>query len=390
MNLLHIIYRANNHTESTPNLSIYSTMKLNKNTHCLSMRTPTQNKCEYPVTVIPILKSLLTLLTFFLIKHPLFSIGYMFDKKTENILWLKTNFINLCRYSYITNFVKKNNIDHINIFFGDSGEVFAELKKVIDIKLSISFHGCDSGIPFLKRCKALKKYCDAYFVLCEFMKNDLLSVGIDESKIYVVYTGFDFSILPLESDVERENQVLYVGRLVDKKGILDGINAFAKIADKHPLYDFVIVGDGYLREPADTLIKKLGLTQRIKLEGHQPPTSVYQYMKKAKVFLLPSKVPENGSREGTPCVILEAQALGLPIVSTYHAGIPEIVLEGKTALLSEEGNINGMAESLDRLLSDNQMIENFSKEASEYSISNYPIMKRGEKLLEIYKELKSI
>jgi len=387
MKLLHIIYKAWEETQSTPNLTIEATMRLHPQTFCYSMLKPTQQKCHFPLIQFPYIRSVLLYAPVFIVFHPLFSLHYVFSKKTANFFWLKSNLINLCRISFLVAFIKKNSITHVNVFYGDSGEVFAELKKILRVKLFLSFHGCDSSAPFLQRCRMLKKYYDAYFVLCDFMKNDLIVNGIKPEKIYMVKTGLNFGVMDVTGETPRKYQILFVGRLVEKKGIFDALAAFARIAEKYERLQFVVVGDGPLEADAKRLAGDLTIADNVVFCGHLKPKSVYENMRESLIFFLPSKIAHNQSREGTPCAIIEAQALGLPVVSTVHAGIPEIVIDGQTALLSAEGDIDGFVKSLDLLLSDNKRLQTFAHQAKKYALENYPIEKRAGTLLDLYQKI---
>lgn len=387
MRLLHIIYRAQKETESTPNLTMEFTMRLHPETYVFSMMPPLETKGDYPVINLPRFKSVILFFPLLFIKHPIFCIHYLFSKKTFNFGWIKTNLINLCRYGFLFHFINKSNITHVNIFFGDIGEIFTELKRILPIKLYVSFHGHESGIRYLNSFKAVRKYCDAYFVLCEFMKKELIAGGLNEKLIHVVKTGLDFSMMSIDKKLLRKNQILYVGRLVEMKAIIDAIQAFNIIHKKHPETRLIVAGDGPLRKKAQALAHQLNLNSVIDFLGHRIPSDIYNLMHESKIFFLPSKVAANGNKEGTPCAILEAQAIGLPVVSTYHAGIPEIVLNGETALLSQEGDVENLAKSLDTLLSDETLWNSFSEKARKYVRENYSIEKRARILLKTFQRL---
>lgn len=384
MKVLYISYRAKKETESTPNLTMEFSQKIHQ-WPTFSMRTPLETKGDYEVVDFPYLFSLLILFPFFLLRHPLFSLEYIFTRKIDNVGWIKSNIINLVRYAFLKQYIIKHKITHVTIFFGDKAELFAELKRVVPVRIFASFHGHDTAQSYLDGYKIIRKWCDGYIVLCKFLKDDLLSGGFPESKIHLVYTGLNFSSFPYENlPKERKNQILYVGRLTPKKGIFDVLNAYHQIHPNHPATKLIIVGEGDLLKEAQEMVNKYNLESLVEFKGHLRPSEVYALMRESKLFFLPSKIPPNGSREGAPCAIIEAQLMGLPIVSTYHAGIPEVVLENETALLSEEGDVDHLANSLNRLLSDEKLYVQFSTKAHEYVKENFSIEKRIALLTEVY------
>ena len=139
---------------------------------------------------------------------------------------------------------------------------------------------------------------------------------------------------------------------MEKKGIEYSIRAFAQVAAKHPQARYDIVGDGPLHHDLAKLIAELGLADRIKLHGALAGESVRQLLSEADIFVLASVTAANGDCEGTPVSLLEAQACGVPVISTKHTGIPEIVLDGKTGFLVSERDVQGLAEKLELLISD--------------------------------------
>ena len=387
MKIVNIIYQAGTLTESTPNLTIGFLHKTVKHSYTFSMIKPLHLKGDYkPIQLSPIKCFSMKCIPFVLLQFR-FCIKYITHKKSHNILWVKTNMLNLLRFIYLFHFIKKNNITHLNCFFGNIGEFFVQLTIFLPLKVTVSFHGVDASDSMLKGYFNIKKYCDAYFVLAEHMKFDLLKRGFRKELIHVIKTGLNFSSMPLYDTYSKKNQIVYVGRLVEKKAILDAIFAFSLISQKFSQYSFIVVGDGPLMEKAKKTTHELSLTGRIFFLGSQLPERVYQIMLESKVFLLPSKTAPTGDKEGAPVSIIEAQVLGLPVVSTFHAGIPEIVIPDKTALLSNEGDIAKIAQGIECLLEDESLLKSFSKRAIDYSRSRFDITRRITEIIEVLQGL---
>jgi colanic acid/amylovoran biosynthesis glycosyltransferase len=145
-----------------------------------------------------------------------------------------------------------------------------------------------------------------------------------------------------------------VGRFVAKKGPLETIQAFHRMRGDLPeplasRTKLVMVGDGPLLNAARELVRRLGLEPAVSLAGRASQVEVAGLLRQARAFVQHSRVAPDGDSEGSPVAVMEAQLSGLPVVSTRHGGIPEVVLEGETGLLVEEGDVVGMAAAMARL-----------------------------------------
>ena len=168
-----------------------------------------------------------------------------------------------------------------------------------------------------------------------------------------IYNGLDLEEYPYASPRDRPPVILAVGRLVEKKGFADLIDACALLA-RRPGREFRcrIVGVGALEAPLRAQIERLGLQDRVELTGPLPQGDVIQEMRGACVLAMPCIVGSDGDRDGLPNVIQEALALGTPVVSTDVTGIPEVVRDGETGLQVPQRDPRALAEALDRLLTD--------------------------------------
>ena len=133
-----------------------------------------------------------------------------------------------------------------------------------------------------------------------------------------------------------------------KKGPLHTIRAFAS----QPHGQLWMVGEGPLLPEAKLLAEQLNLGERIRFLGVLSQVDVAALMRQVRVFVQHSLVAADGDSEGNPVAVMEAQLSGLPVVATRHAGIPEVVIDGQSGLLVEEGDVTGMAAAIERLLQD--------------------------------------
>ncbi len=175
----------------------------------------------------------------------------------------------------------------------------------------------------------------------------LSSLGVPESKLRVPVFGVDTEVFhpPREQDGQGDRvQVLFVGSLIERKGIHDLIEALAD--ESLSAVTLVIVGQGPLESQLRTRADELGLTQRISWHLSLPQTEVAQVMRESDILCLPSYM------EGRPNVVNEAMASGLPVIVTRIGGIPDMVDEGESALLIEPGDVEQLRTHLIRLAHD--------------------------------------
>jgi len=239
-------------------------------------------------------------------------------------------------------------------FATEPAECAMKLSSLFNIPFVFTCHAHD--IFFAPDIEKLKKQFDlAYKVITisDFNKNYLNDLLGEEysRKVKVIRCGINLeNLIPPARKQNEKCRILFVGRFVEKKGIPYAIRAFHKIAEEIKNVEFRIIGDGKQRPEINYLIGKLGLQAKILLLGTQPHSVVLKEMEQADIFLHPSITLAGGDGEGIPVSIMEAQAMGLPVVSTHHTGIPEVVIHGKTGFLSPEKDIDSLAENLKTLL----------------------------------------
>lgn len=216
------------------------------------------------------------------------------------------------------------------------------------------------GIPFIFTVHAydifvhttatkLAEYATAaarIITVSEFNRKFMLDMIGDKyrEKIDIIRCGIDLNrFSPQERPAADKVTVLTAGRFVEKKGILYSIRAMAKMPENCALR---IIGDGPLRKEIEQLIAELHIQHRVTLLGALSQSEVIREMQQSDIFILPSITATNKDREGLPVAILEAQAMKLPVVSTFHTGIPEGVVNGQTGLLVKEKDIEALTDSL--------------------------------------------
>ncbi|OKH37917.1 glycosyl transferase [[Phormidium ambiguum] IAM M-71] len=283
----------------------------------------------------------------------------------------------------------------IHAQFGLSGTLILPWARSLGIPLLVHYRGADATITeetsrytslnhwtYFQRKEALKKQARLFITVSKFIKNKLLEQGFPSEKIIPHYHGVDLEKFHPDIDLPREPVILFVGRLTEKKGCEYLIQAMAKVQSQLPEAELVLIGDGPLKPSMETLAAKL--LRRYQFLGVQPPQMVKNWMNRASVLATPSVTATDGDSEGLPNVVLEAQAMALPVVSTIHAGIPEAVIHGKTGFLTQERDVEGLATYIQRLLQEKELWQSFSMQGRDHVEANFDRTKQTRVLESIY------
>lgn len=193
-----------------------------------------------------------------------------------------------------------------------------------------------------------------FLTRCECMAREAREMGVPADRLFVHPSGVSVQEIPFRerppAPIDRPVAILSVGRLVEKKGMADTISALAASKTASHRAILRIVGAGPEEAQLRKLARQRGVNVRVRFIGWIPHKKVLEEMSRADIFILSSHATADGDREGIPNVIKEAASSGLPIVSTTHSGIPEVVKHGETGLLADEGSVEGLANCLDEML----------------------------------------
>ncbi|MBC7249100.1 MAG: glycosyltransferase [Anaerolineae bacterium] len=285
--------------------------------------------------------------------------------------------------------------DIIHCHFGPNGNLAALLKMVGAIrgKIVTTFHG-EASYTGRKRYKKgfglLFEHGDLIMPISEKEKEALIRLGCAPRKIVVHRMGIDLDRFTFTPRLPRENgevHLLTVARLVEKKGVEYGIQAVANLLERHPGITYRIVGDGPLRDRLTALIKRLGVSERIQLLGWKPQELVMEFFRWADILLAPSVTSQDGDQEGIPVVLMEAMAQGIPVISTWHAGIPELVQDGHSGFLVPERDADALEEKLEHLVTHPERWLTIGKAGRESVQEHHDIDKLNDRLVQLYKQL---
>jgi len=292
---------------------------------------------------------------------------------------------------YFKRLLEKQNFDIIHAHFGPSAiEIFPVIEHS-DLPFIVSFHGYDASM-LLKSSLYVEKLQPIFkksFVIVpsEYMKLGLEKINCESNKIEIIHYGIpleQFPFIPRKNFDPARAKFLQVSNLVEKKGHEYSIKAFRNYVNKYPEASFTIAGDGSLRENLERLVKQLNLSKNIKFVGKVNPSEVQQYFRNADVFVHHSITSSAGDQEGIPNVIMEAMAMGLPVISSYHAGIPELIKSGQNGFLVKEKDIDGLTE---KMLCIYNCAEEFSLEGRATIESEFNLRIQLQKLEHFYRRI---
>ena len=219
------------------------------------------------------------------------------------------------------------------------------------------------------------------------MRRDLIALGADPAKVEVHHLGVSleqFAFTPREAH-DGGLRLLFIGRLVHKKGIFDLIDALGRA--RVPGLRCDVLGTGPLETDARRAAAPLGET--VRFHGAVLPSEIPAAMARADLLVAPSKPAPSGDKEGMPTVIREAMACGLPVLSTRHAGIPEMIDDGTEGLLVGEGDVPGLVEAIRTAAASPDLRAGWAEAARAKVESHFDAARQGEWLEALYARLLS-
>jgi len=291
---------------------------------------------------------------------------------------------------------KRRVYDIIHCHFGNNGLKAMIIKElnVIQGKLVTAFHGYDVsqyiknyGTNVYAKLFATGELCCP---ISQHMKFQLAELGCHENNLVIHRMGIDCSKFLFTLRQQPQDgivRIITIARLVEKKGVEYGIRAVANLLKSGMKIEYNIVGDGFLHENLQQLIQEFDLIDSIKLLGWKQQQEVIDILSNSHILLAPSVTSENGDQEGIPIVLMEAIAMGLPVLSTYHSGIPEIIEHGKSGFLVPERDVNALTEKLHYLVEHPESWANMGLAGRAFVEEHYDINKLNDRLVEIYKKI---
>lgn len=289
-------------------------------------------------------------------------------------------------------FLRVNKIDVVLAEYGMAGVHILPVCQSVNIPMVVHFHGFDATQKkvlgqYGERYKGMFEQAAGVIAVSKEMKNQLISLGAPEEQISLVSYGIDLSKFQADLSKKKKNIFLAVGRFTGKKSPMSTIRAFAKVKQQEKDIKLIMIGkkDNLFQE-CEVLAKKLNLENDIIFPGIKAPAEIVQYMQEATVFVQHSVTASSGDKEGTPNTVLEAAACELPVVSTFHAGIPEAVVNGQTGYLVKEQDVEGMADRMLQLIQHPEQAMKMGKAGRVHIEENYDLKEQIRKLFEVLRK----
>ncbi|GAB4385733.1 MAG: colanic acid biosynthesis glycosyltransferase WcaL [Elainellaceae cyanobacterium] len=297
-------------------------------------------------------------------------------------------------YTLIPNFQKDYDIIHCQ--FGTvsfRGMAFRTVNAP-NAKLITIFRGHDISY-FVKEkgekvYDALFKQGDYFLANCEFFKRRAIDLGCPPDKIRVHGSGLDYSRFPFQIRQFPEDGIVRIattGRLVEKKGIEYSIRAVAQVLKQYPNLEYTIIGEGPLRSNFEQLIQSLGVERSIKLLGRKSQAELIALLETSHLFIAPSVTAADGNQDAPVNVLKEAMAMGLPVISTLHGGIPELVEEGVSGYLVPERDAEAIATRLVDLIEHPDRWAAMGQAGRAFVEQNYDLNRLNDALVSLYESL---
>lgn len=284
----------------------------------------------------------------------------------------------------------------IHAHYGQNGIKALRLKRSTGLPLLTSFYDEDiTARPeqdphYRTLLNELFSEGDLFAVSNQHMKGMAIRWGCPETKLRVLPGGVNLERLHYHPRIYSKDgplSVLSVGRLVEKKGMDTLIEAIRLVKEAGVETQATIMGEGELKEALEAQIQRAGLVDQVKLVGSQSSQQVSQALQEADLFVLASRTAVNGDQEGLPLVMVEAMAVGVPVISSFHAGIPELIRDRVTGCLVPPADSEALARRICEYAREPTLWQPYVG-ASRLSVErNHDLKEQAGRLYRLYEEL---
>ncbi len=222
--------------------------------------------------------------------------------------------------------------------------------------------------------KGYLSYASCSILVAQNMKDTLADMGGDRNKMIWSPAGPADDFFTLKANHSSKN-FLAIGRFMDKKAPHLSVLAFAEVLKKHPDARLKMAGDGPLLTVCQDIVKALDMESSVDFLGRIDQNEQRRLLSDCRAFIQHSRVAPDGDMEGTPVAILEASAAGVPVISTHHSGIPDVLSHGRTGYLVAEGDTADMAVKMLALLDDEPLAKKMGEEGRRTVSENFTLEK---------------
>jgi glycosyltransferase involved in cell wall biosynthesis len=286
--------------------------------------------------------------------------------------------------------------DLIHAHFGWSGLRLILLKQMLRVPMVVTFGGRDVGLQmnlpdFDRLYEAMLDAADQIICVSQDLRDKVVAAGVDPDRIQVIYRGADMSRFEYvdrsDRGSDRPVRVLMVGRIVEKKGHRYALEALEPLVTEGRKVRITIVGEGEAYHEVRRMRRRLGLTRHVEFAGPTDHEGVRRHMREADLLLHCSVTSSSGDVEGIPNVVVEAQAMGLPVIGTVHGGISEAIRDGETGLLVPERAAAPLEAALRKLVDDPAYRLRLGRQARAFVEEHFNLDRQVEQHLAIYEKV---
>jgi colanic acid/amylovoran biosynthesis glycosyltransferase len=299
-------------------------------------------------------------------------------------------------WAYVATFLALEPFDVVLAQFGPNGRIANTLRNLgaFSAPIATTFLGYDLSRILRESSpsyyRALFAQTELMLPLTEEFRSRLRKLGCPDEKIVIHRLGVDLSFFETKLRTLAAGEtprIVTVCRLVEKKGIDFGLRALAEVAKRGVKFHFDIVGEGNQRSKLEALRDQLGLADHVTFHGIKTREEVRPVLASSHIFLAPSVTAKNGDEEGVPTAIKEAMAMGMPVISTFHSGIPEVVRDGVSGYVVKEWDVEALADRLQRMLGEPERWPEFGRNGREIIETENDIHKLNDQLSLLLTEL---
>ncbi|MBD2103234.1 glycosyltransferase [Leptolyngbya sp. FACHB-261] len=234
---------------------------------------------------------------------------------------------------------------------------------------------------------------DLFMPNCDYFKQRLIKLGCEEQKISVYRSGIDcsrFRFAPRHWPADGRVRIVTSGRLVEKKGIEYGIRAVAQLIQTNRDVEYIVVGDGPLKPELQQLIDQLEVSHAVKLVGRKQQQELIEILDSAHIFIAPCVTSRDGNQDAPVNVLKEAMAMGLPVIGTWHGGIPELIEDSISGFLVPERDSETLAARLNELIEHPEQWPDRGRAGRAYVEQHYDLYRLNDQLVDQYQKLMSV
>jgi len=293
------------------------------------------------------------------------------------------------------------NVGHSGILhchFGPNGVLGAYFKRLgLCERLVVTFHGYDVSQVLRKpdqkrQYDEIFRHADLILPVSEHWRGKLLELGAPADRTVVHRMGINTDYFEFRERKPHDGpmRIATTARFTEKKGLVYAVEALAMALQEHPGLDvhYDMIGDGPLRPEVERRIAELGIGDRVTLHGAITQDEVRRLLERADVFMLPSVTASDGDKEGVPVSLMEAMAMGMPVLSTWHSGIPELVEDGVSGFLVPERDAGALAGRIGRLHANRDEWAAMGRAGRDKVEREFNQDRLHDRLVEMYREIR--